>query len=103
VRARSLEALGLNEVAWTQEDALQVLDQLRGMPVAILGGDVYSSKTGHLMPTYDNWCCDRHADEDFAAFAARSQRVAAEYIAKRSPLSEDLIVLVSDGEVTAGL
>jgi hypothetical protein len=79
-RARSLEAdLGVDEVAWRRDDALEVLARL-GEGVAVLGGDVYAERGGRLRPGDASWSCERQAGEDLPAYAARSRGVAAAYL-----------------------
>jgi hypothetical protein len=68
-------------MAWRPEDAAQVLDLLRPTDIAVLGGDVYSKRSGRLEPSYENWYTEREPQELPSAFATRSQSIAREYLA----------------------
>ena len=93
-RARSLSSLGLEEVAWSKRDALVVLEEIDGLAVAVLGGDVYRISGEELVPTYDNWSCGRELDESAVEFADRSRRVAVGYIDSHSVGEEAFFALV---------
>lgn len=102
--ARSLEELGLSEVAWPREAVDKVLIALKDSSVAVLGGDAYAEQDQRLSSTYDNWYCERHPRESLASYAARSWQEAWKYI-ERYPESEAPIyfALVLSDEPTAGL
>lgn len=102
-RARSLETLGLHEVAWTKKDALEVLAQLAGRTVAVLGGDVYFVSSGRPKPAYENWSCERRPGEALGAYAERSQREAVVFLHTYPDSTDTLFVLVLSMDVTAGL
>jgi len=102
-RATSLESLGLQEVAWTKSDALELLAQLEGSAVAVLGGDVYSMSSGRLKPANENWSCERRSREGLQAYAERSQQVAVAFLRAYPDLPEALFALVLSQDETAGL
>ena len=102
-RAKSLESLGLQEEGWTKGDALQLLAQLADKKVAVLGGDVYSTASGRLEPTYENWFCERCGEEDLGTYARRSQKEAMAFLRDYPGLLEVLFVLVLSQDETAGL
>jgi hypothetical protein len=53
---------------------------LERLDFAILGGDVYATTHEGFRPTYDNWYCDREAEETFSDYAMRSREVARSYV-----------------------
>jgi hypothetical protein len=80
-KAKSLSEIGVEELAWRLEDAVQVLELLRPTEIAVLGGDVYVKPTGRFEPTYENWYAERNSQELPSTFATRSRSVAREYLA----------------------
>jgi len=102
-RAKSLESLGLQEVAWTKSDALELLAQLEGSAISVLGGDVYSTSSGRLKPAYENWFCERRSEEELQAYAERSQHVAVAFLRAYPDRPEALFALVLCQDETAGL
>ena len=103
LRAKSLESLVLQENAWTKNDALELLAQLEGTDVAVLGGDVYSVSSGRLEPSYESWFCERRPREGLFAYAERSQQKAKAFLRAFPDLSEALFALVLSQDETAGL
>ncbi len=81
-KAESLSVIGVEEMAWHPEDAVKVLELLRPTEIAVLGGDVYVKRTGRFEPSYENWHVERDPQEMPSLFAARSQSIAREYLAK---------------------
>ncbi len=81
-KAESLSVIGVEEMAWHPEDAVRVLELLRPTEIAVLGGDVYVKRAGRFEPGYENWYAKRDPQEMPSAFAARSQSIAREYLAK---------------------
>lgn len=103
-RARPLKALGVNNVAWTKGDALEVIASLQGREVAVLGGDVYGLVGGHIVPAYANWHCERRQGELLRDYAERSQRAAASFLrAYPATKVEILFAFVLSEEETAGM
>lgn len=76
----SLSPIGVNNFAFSKELALDVLEELRSLGVAILGGDVYVESGGMFESNYDNWYCKKLDDESVQDFVARSGRDAEKYI-----------------------
>lgn len=84
-RGVSLDALGLDEVGWRKNDALEILQTLSVSNIAILGGDVYRRAADSWRATGDSWYCNHRPDESYERFALRSQEKAEEYIRAYSP------------------
>ena len=102
-RGISLEPLGLEEVAWTMSDALEIVDLLAGKGVAVLGGDVYKESPDGLGPTYENWYCERSSGENSRAFAKRSREEAVTFLSSYpDPAKAKFVLVLSEGQ-TAGL
>jgi hypothetical protein len=80
IKAESLTALGVDELAWRPEDAARVLEVLRPTEIAVLGGDVYVKHSGRFESSHENWYAERAPKEMPSAFAARSQAIAREYL-----------------------
>jgi len=77
----SLVALGLNESAFCQSDALRALDLATREGRPILGGDVYYLGSDvRLTPAYANWHTDRKEGEDPATYADRTWQATREYL-----------------------
>lgn len=104
-KATSLESLGLYEVGWAKADALQVLTELRGSYVVILGGDVYIASQSGIRPAYNNWACERESGEKLRNYAERSRKAASSFIRTYPASGSDrtLFVLVFEQGETAGL
>ena len=101
-RARSLAALGLDDVAWSREDAIELLAQFSGEPVAVLGGDVYIESAGHLKPAYENWYCERRPGETLQTYSQRSQQQALTFLRSYRDSPEVLFALVLNDGLLAG-
>ena len=94
-QAKSLESLGLQEVAWTKQDALRLIQCLDEQKIAILGGDVYNrTLSGRLTPAYENWFCERCEGEALRDYAERSQRKANIFLSTCSDSPNILFTLV---------
>lgn len=105
VRARSLADLGLSSVAWPLDAVLDVLHEIKGADVAILGGDVYEERDGQFRTTYDNWHCERESLESFREYANRSWKRAWGYLVahpRRHGQNLYVVLVVSD-EATVGM
>lgn len=102
-RAKALEELGLQEVAWTKADALELVAQLAGCQVAVLGGDVYNMSSGRVRPSYENWSCERRSGEGLRGYAERSQQEAVAFLRAYPELPDVLFTLVLSQNETAGL
>ena len=75
-----LDHLGVLEVAWTREKALEVVATLEGTTWAILGGDVLVQRSGAYWHSYDTWHSDPAPDELCLDFVPRSHRETRSYI-----------------------
>lgn len=71
----SLKCLGLNEVAWTFDGAMDLLDQCQNNNRIVLGGDVYKIIDGRIKDTGDNWYHNEGTDD-----VVNSVKKAREYI-----------------------
>jgi hypothetical protein len=83
--------LGIQNWALDRSLTLDVLSQLERAGVAVLGGDVYIRQGEAIEPSYDNWYCERRADETVLAFVSRSTRAAREYVIAYSPNRRDVL------------
>ena len=86
----SLSSIGLSEVAWTYEDALEFIEECKKNSIFILGGDVLSKEGNEYRHNYDNWYLnlDQGTIED-------SIKKAEEYITNY-PKGEYAFVFVTD-------
>ncbi len=95
-KAISLEKYGLNEFAWSADNAIEFLESLTKASVGVYGGDVYQLTSDGLKYLYDNWSCEMFDHESKDSFYARSLRESIKYI-KNYPIangSNILFVLV---------
>jgi hypothetical protein len=76
----SLEAYGLNELAWEKEDAKYLINLIMDDKIGILGGDVYRLISNHLEPLYDNWACEPIKSETEKEYYRRSKIESLNYI-----------------------
>jgi hypothetical protein len=102
--AELLQDVGLADVAWSIEEADALLDWLKGVNLAILGGDIYRQRDGRLTPTGDSWHCDRYPTEPRSAYVARAWDVAWRYLQSyvRRPQQKLFVGFVLSDEETAG-
>ncbi|MFL9583430.1 Imm40 family immunity protein [Stenotrophomonas sp. AB1(2024)] len=77
---QSLEPLGVRNWAIDQAGTLDVLERLRALGIAVAGGDVYRRNSDGLESTYDDWYCNREADESETSYLERSVELARRYI-----------------------
>jgi len=105
VHALPLRHLGLDDVAWSREYTREVLNAIKDADIAVLGGDVFRERGGHLVHTYDNWHCERDVAESLANYARRSWQYAWDYVAKypENKAEQVYFSLVTSDEPTAGL
>lgn len=73
----SLESIGISELAWEYETALDVINFLEEKGFHILGGDVYSCKQNTVNSTCDSWYYEETSCNDFTE---NSKNKAIEYI-----------------------
>jgi hypothetical protein len=93
-RGRSLQEIGVAEVAFTRPDALDALKALKGSQAGVLGGDVLKLVNGKPRYTYDNWHVDKAPNEDISDFLIRSITETENYI-RNYPDPEDGTILFS--------
>ena len=62
--------------AWSREDALAVVECLRGTKVAIEGGEVFRTDRLGLRTAIEIWDCERIAAETATDYAERSRDMA---------------------------
>ncbi|HEY7636221.1 MAG TPA: Imm40 family immunity protein [Gemmatimonadales bacterium] len=94
-QARLVSPSGRPQAAWSSRAALELIQQLRGRGVAVLGGDVIRLEGDLPRPTRDNWHAEPAHGEPFDAFAQRSLSEAAAYIsAYRDPVPNHWFVLL---------
>ncbi|MCB1067109.1 MAG: hypothetical protein KDK56_02880 [Simkania sp.] len=95
----SLEKYGLNELAWTKENAINLINSILNDKIAILGGDVYLLASGNIEPLYDNWYCEKVSFETQNEYFLRSKLEALQYI-KNYPVKNDekiiFVIVFSD-------
>ena len=73
----NLECIGVLEIAWKSQKALQVIDFLCSKGIPILGGDVYTFNGKDIESTYDSWYSNRGLND---TFVQESREKAIEYI-----------------------
>ena len=76
----SLKGIGVNNWALDKDIALNVLEKLGEIGIAIAGGDVYMKTTDGFDLSYDNWYCNRDSKESYSDFMKRSIAEAKSYI-----------------------
>ncbi|MDQ3919122.1 MAG: Imm40 family immunity protein [Acidobacteriota bacterium] len=91
-KGRSLQEIGVNEIALQRPAALEAIQALRGSQMAILGGDVLRLLNGRPMYSGDNWYSEQYNSESLPDFIKRSLNVAEQYI-RSYPDPEDGTVL----------
>lgn len=92
-----LSSIGVDNWALTKEQAMLALEEFERRNMPVLGGDVYELVDAYPEPNYDNWYCDRNANESIEDFVARSVHYARDYIERYSNPSghETFFVLVA--------
>ncbi|PID44174.1 MAG: hypothetical protein CSB47_11585 [Proteobacteria bacterium] len=93
----SLSSVGINNWALNKDQAMLAIDEFEKHKIPVLGGDVYEMVDGYPEANYDNWYCDRNANEELEDFVARSAGNARDYIESYSNLSgqETYFVLIA--------
>lgn len=82
----NLTAIGISEIAWKCEDALNAINFLADRGYAILGGDVYMLNNGDIEPTCDSWYINKSANK---CFIDQSRKAAIEYITQYTSKNGD--------------
>jgi len=80
--AKSLEHLGIVELAWDCQNAVMVVEFLCEYNYAILGGDVYRLINGGLESTYDSWYLNKDVTKSREQFVEESKNKAIAYISQ---------------------
>lgn len=76
----SLEKYGLNDLAWSKEDAEVLIHKIIKDEIGILGGDVYEVTSTHLEPISENWSCEPAERETEGEYYLRSKSESLKYI-----------------------
>lgn len=79
-KAISLSPIGLAEYGWRKEDIVVLINLLYCEDMIVLGGDVYEYYNTKIVPTQDNWSCDREEDESLDEFLKKSLEKTIYYI-----------------------
>jgi hypothetical protein len=75
-----LESIGINDIAWKWDDALQAITFLCEKDYAILGGDVYKIEDADFVPALDNWYLNKDPLATWKQYVTNSQKKAISYI-----------------------
>jgi hypothetical protein len=78
--AKSLEHLGILEMAWNWQNAIKVVEFFCKYGYAVLGGDVYSLINGELHSTYDSWYANKDETKLKGEFIEETRNRAISYI-----------------------
>lgn len=89
----SLERYGLNELAWSKEDAQNLILAIMNDYIGILGGDVYILNQDCLEPLSDNWCCEP-INIETEGYYTRSKNESLNYI-KNYPVGNNENIIFS--------
>lgn len=75
--AKSLEHIGISEMAWDWQNAIKAVEFLCQCKYAVLGGDVYN---GNLESTYDSWYINKDDAKSSDEFIKQARDKAISYI-----------------------
>lgn len=92
----SLESIGVSGFAYTKNKALEIAENCRNSNKAILGGDVYLLKKGHIESTSASFYCDRNDNETPADYVTRSYKETIDYLSHYPDNTEFLFSFVTD-------
>lgn len=87
--AKSLDGIGVLELAWDWKNAIRVVEFLWEHNYAILGGDVYQLSDGKFHSTYDNWYVNKNIKKSKKEFLEETKSKAISYISKYSEMNGD--------------
>jgi hypothetical protein len=94
-QVRLVSAGGRPQTLWSGPAALELIRELRGRGIAVLGGDVVRLEDELPHRTRDNWHAEPAHGEPFDAFAQRSLAEAEAYISMyRAPAPGHWFTLV---------
>lgn len=98
-RGRSLRELGMREVAFAREDALQLLDLIKSRTLVVLGGDVFAERRGRLSQSGESWFFNPEPAKPREQNAGESAERARSYIKRFQSLdgSDSFFSFVIDG------
>lgn len=78
--AKSLEHLGISEMAWDYQNAIKAVEFFCKYGYAVLGGDVYRIINGELHSTYDSWYVNKDETKLKGEFIEETRNRAIYYI-----------------------
>ncbi|WP_045574929.1 Imm40 family immunity protein [Desulfosporosinus sp. I2] len=78
--AKSLEHLGISEIAWDWQNAIRIVGFLCECNCAVLGGDVYKMTNYELNSTYDSWYINKDETKTWSEYVAESKDKAVSYL-----------------------
>jgi len=92
----SLERYDIDDLAWTKEDAENLINTIMKDKIGILGGDVYKLTATRLEPLCDNWFCEPAKAESEEEYYLRSKVESLRYI-KNYPIAaeEDIVFSIT--------
>ncbi|NGX38072.1 MAG: hypothetical protein K1000chlam2_01243 [Chlamydiae bacterium] len=79
-KAISLEKYGINDLAWSKEDAKSLINAIMKDEIGILGGDVYKLTLNRLEPLCDNWSCEPIGTGSEEEYYSKSKSESLKYI-----------------------
>jgi hypothetical protein len=88
----SLERYGINDLAWSKEDAKNLINAIMKDKIGILGGDVYKLTPNRLEPLCDNWSCEPTKTESEEEYYFRSKSESLRYIENYPVQPEERII-----------
>jgi hypothetical protein len=80
LKAIGLSHLHVAQVAWFRNDVIEIIRQLKGTKIAILGGDVLQKRSDNFEHEYSSWHVDPLESESVEAYAERSLEETTAYI-----------------------
>ena len=80
IKSIHLNIYGMDDLAWTKQDAKNLIESIMNDKIGILGGDVYKLSINFLEPLYDNWSCEPNKSESEEEFYLRSKIESLKYI-----------------------
>ena len=91
----SMSSMHVNNWSLDRHAAILAIQSLKGMGIAILGGDVIVRANQALHHTYDSWYCDPIDGESSEAYINRSASTAVNYI-EAYPKGDYLFAIVPE-------